>query len=208
MQHGPDVAGLIKANLDEMVAGSQRAEVAGVVARQCLGVLLGNPAVAGAEIIFPKPPNVVGNIPPSAAVVGPAIVGAPVRDGCFDCRTKSRKVIRQIARGEACLDRHHAAADVHADRCRDDRALGRNHRADRRSHPPMAVGHDREVLVDEGQQRDIVKLLTGFVLYLDALRPCLDRHAARCFVDVARIGHFGHALGHGHNAVAKLLRET
>ncbi len=48
--------------------------------------------------------------------------------------------------------RHHAAADVDADRRRDDRLVRRDDAADRRADAPVDVGHRRDPLVDERQR--------------------------------------------------------
>ena len=50
-----------------------------------------------------------------------------------------------------CADGDHPAADVDTDRRRDDRALGRQHRPDRRTLAQVGVGHEGHVRVDEGK---------------------------------------------------------
>ena len=72
------------------------------------------------------------------------------------------------------LHGHHAAANVHADRRRNDRPARRNHTANGCTHAPMHVWHGYHPLVDERQLRDIQKLLTCRVLKRDALGPRLD----------------------------------
>ena len=56
---------------------------------------------------------------------------------------------------------HHAAADVDADRGRNDRAEGRDHRADRRALAQVRVGHQRDVREDERQRRGRLGLREG-----------------------------------------------
>jgi len=73
---------------------------------------------------------------------------------------------------------HHSTADINADSCWHDRALGRNDRADRRAHSPMNIGHDGDMLKDEGQRGDIPQLLAGLVFNRNTTRPCLNRDAA------------------------------
>ena len=63
-------------------------------------------------------------------------------------RSGARLSGRSSAAAWSCT-RHHAAADVDADRGRDDRALGRDHAADGRADAPVDVGHHRDVRVDE-----------------------------------------------------------
>ena len=60
---------------------------------------------------------------PRAAIVPPAVVGAAVRHRALDGGAQRVQVVRQIARVERRAHRHHAAADVDADRRRDDRLV-------------------------------------------------------------------------------------
>src|SRR5207247_6189224 len=71
-----------------------------------------------------------------------------------------------------------AAADVHADGCRDDRAQGRDHRAHGRTDTQVHVGNRGDVLEDDGQARRVGELLLRFVLHGYAARPHLAGHAA------------------------------
>jgi hypothetical protein len=70
----------------------------------------------------------------------------------------------QVAGAELGADGDHAAADVHADRGRDDRAERRDHRADGRALAEVGVGHQRQVRVDERHRRGRLGLLAGVVL--------------------------------------------
>jgi hypothetical protein len=47
-------------------------------------------------------------------------------------------------------DSYHAAADVHADRCRDDRAVGGDDRSDGGAFAKMGIWHECDVGMDEG----------------------------------------------------------
>ena len=57
------------------------------------------------------------------------------------------------------LDGDHPAADVDADRRRNDRSLGGKHRADRRAFSVVTVGHHRDVLEDERHRGRVLDLL-------------------------------------------------
>ena len=83
--------------------------------------------------------------------------------------------------------RHHAAADVDADRCRHDRRLGGDHRADGGALAEVHVRHDGDVVMDEGQRGDVEQLAARRVLDGHALDPGLDRRIAR--LDDLRAGH-------------------
>src|SRR5690606_7782562 len=62
-------------------------------------------------------------------------------------------------------------ADVHADRGRNDRALGRNHRAHRGTLAEMHVRHDRDVTGKDRQLGDVAQLLDRVPIDLDARGP-------------------------------------
>ena len=79
---------------------------------------------------------------------------------CSTARSRAGEVVG----GELGADGHHPAADVHADRRRDDRALGRDDRADGRALAQVRVGHQRQVRVDERHRRGALGLLAGGVL--------------------------------------------
>ena len=106
------------------------------------------------------------------------MVGAAVRYCGFDRGAQRAEAIGQFRCPDIGPDRRHAAADVDADRGGDDRTHGRNDAADRRPHSPMHVRHDRDMLMDKRQARDILDLLARGVLDRHAARPRLDRRAA------------------------------
>jgi lanthanide-dependent methanol dehydrogenase len=56
-------------------------------------------------------------------------------------------------------NRVHAAADIDANSCRDDGALGRKHRPDRRALSVVAIGHDGDVLEHERHRGRVEDLL-------------------------------------------------
>src|SRR2546429_9063693 len=75
------------------------------------------------------------------------------------------------------LDGHHAAADVHADRSGNDRALGGNNASYRGTDTPMHVRHGGHPLENERELGDVPKLCPGLVFERHALGPRLDGHA-------------------------------
>ena len=96
----------------------------------------------------------------------PAHRGRAAAVRLLPCGTASRspsaaapRLSGRSAARERGLARHHAAADVHADGGRNDRALGRDHAADGRADADVHVRHDGDVLVDERQPRRLRELL-------------------------------------------------
>ena len=71
---------------------------------------------------------------------------------------------------------HHAAADVHPHRGRDDGPMGGDRRPDRGPDPSMHIGHRRDMVMHEGQGRDVQELLARRAL--DLVGIDLDRDAA------------------------------
>jgi hypothetical protein len=172
----PHAIALVEADLDEVVAGAQRAEVVDVVAAAELGVLSTSSYVAG-SVGGPGDATRAGAAPPRAAIVAPAVVAAAVRHRGLDRRAHAVQVVGQVAGGERGLDRHHAAADVDADRGRDDRSVGGDHAADRRADAPVDVGHRGDVVEHDRQLGHVLELAPGRRLELHAVHPGADRHA-------------------------------
>ncbi len=177
VQHHPDIVGFVEAQLDEVVARAQRAQVAETARVGGLGVL-GHDGVVAVLQASPLFSGRRGGLDlPGALVVAPAVVGPAMRHGGLDVRADAEQVVGQVLGADRGAHRHHAAADVDAHGGRDDRPQGGNDRTDRRAHPPVHVGHDRHVLVDEGQGGHVAQLLEGRVLDGHASRPRLDRRA-------------------------------
>ncbi len=132
-----------------------------------------------------------GRVGPGAPVVPAAVVGPAVRHGALDRGAHGVEVVREVARRKVGLQRHHPAADVDADRGRDDRAERRDDAPDRRPDPEVDVGHRRHPLVDEREAGDVRELLLRLGLERDAPRPALHRDAAR------DVGHVEVTVGHG-----------
>ena len=153
MTHTP--SRLVEADLDEVVAGAERAEV---LDGRCRGRASGCLATICVVARRERRPGLArcaaGGVAPRAAVVAAAVVGAAVRHGALDRRAQRARG-RRAARSRVSdgAHRHHAAADVHAHRGRDDRALGRDHAADGRAVAEWPSGIDGDPPVDERQPR-------------------------------------------------------
>jgi hypothetical protein len=95
-----------------------------------------------------------------------------------------RSSARSSGRSFACsVVRGHAAADVDADRGRDDRALGGHDRTDGGADAEVDVGHHRDPRADERQGGDVAQLLPRLVLDGDAVHPALDRRGGALGVE-------------------------
>jgi hypothetical protein len=68
------------------------------------------------------------------------------------------QIVRQLARVQRRLHCHHAAADIHADRGRYDRAFGWNHASYSGANPPMDIRHRRHPLVDKRHRSNVAQL--------------------------------------------------
>jgi hypothetical protein len=108
-------------------------------------------------------------------------------NGLFDDRAQRLEAVRQVVAGQRGADGAHATADVDPDGSRNDRALGRDHRAHRGALAEMDIGHDRHVLVDERQPGHVVQLLQGGVFDRHATGPRLDRRALG--LDELKVAH-------------------
>ena len=171
VEHHPDPVRLVQAHLDEVVAAAERAE-------------LPRPLAANVADHLPDP-LVTGQDPLEA---GPQrIEHVPVRDrlpvgGEADGdRLFNRLADRAQRVGEpGSVEREprgaHPAADVDADRGRDQRAPGRDHRTDRRPDADVHVGHRRHVTDHDRQPRDRGELLDGRLV--DVVGEDPDRDAA------------------------------
>ena len=63
----------------------------------------------------------------------------------LNCRAKAVQIFEPMVRMQRSLHGHHAAANIHANRSRNDCARGRNHAAHGRADAPMQVGHRRSI---------------------------------------------------------------
>ena len=108
--------------------------------------------------------------------VDPAAAGPAVRHRRLDRGAQRRQRLSgSWSRGQRRPHRHHAAADVDADRGRHDRPLTRNDAADGGAQAPVHVRHDGDVMMHERQARDVLQLAARLRLDRHARRPRLDR---------------------------------
>ena len=114
-----------------------------------------------------------------------------MRHRFFDGRANRVQIVGEIARVQVRLHCHHAAADIHSHRCRNDRALRRNHAPHRRADAPVHVRHGGNPFVDERQFRHIHQLLPRLIFELHTLRPCFDGRSIVASEQV--VGELGHA---------------
>jgi hypothetical protein len=94
------------------------------------------------------------------------------RDDSGDVPMELREVVTEDLGGERQLGGDHAAADVDPDGGGDDRPAGRDDRADGRAHPPVGVGHQCQVALDEREPGGPLGLFHGLVV--DVARPRED----------------------------------
>ncbi|MNY27567.1 hypothetical protein D3C86_1614790 [compost metagenome] len=127
---------------------------------------------------------------PGADVAAAAFHGTAVGHGFFDGAAQAAEVVRQVGGGQRSTGGDHAAADVHADRRRDDRADGGDHAANGRALAQVHVGHHGQVLEDEGQLGGGDQLRPGLGLDGHTLGPEFDWFAARDFEQI-KGGHGG-----------------
>ena len=113
---------------------------------------------------------------PCAPIASAAVIRPAVRHRSLNRSANSLQVIRKIAGIQTGLDRHHAAADVHANGGRNDRAFGRDHTANGCADSPMNVRHRSDPFEDERKLRGIQELLARCVFQRNALRPGFHRH--------------------------------
>ncbi len=105
------------------------------------------------------------------------MIRAAMWDRLFDGAANAFEIVRKVACVEVRLNGHHSTADVHAHRGRDDRALGGDHAAHRRSNAPVHVRHGGNPFEDERELSDVQELFQRLIFELDALGPRFDRHA-------------------------------
>src|SRR5206468_10057673 len=70
--------------------------------------------------------------------------------------------------------RDHTAADVHADRIRDDTAPRRDDAADRHAVSEMKVGHQSNAVAHDRMVREVARLLEDAVGLVDLIRPYIN----------------------------------
>src|SRR3569623_1331100 len=144
VQHHPHVLVLVETQLDEVIAAAQCPELAypglvGLLLRRInLFVLAENASEADAELLDRGCPRLVLAVHVKAH-----------RYRLFDGEPHAAQAIRQITGLDRQPHRIHAAADVHAYRCRDDRAPGRDHRPHRGADAHLHIRQRRDLTVDK-----------------------------------------------------------
>jgi hypothetical protein len=189
VQHHPHPVALVEADLDEVVAGAECAQMLERRALTDLRMLLDDRLQALGErcpAVYPVRPGLrdLGRhvLPGAPVALDAAAAGAPVRHRRLDRRAQTGEAVRQLLRRQRRRDRHHAATDVDADRRRHDRPLARNDAADGRTQAPVHVRHDGDVMMHERQARDVLQLPARLRLDRHPRRPRLDRRALGCNV--------------------------
>jgi len=76
-----------------------------------------------------------------------------------------------VVRVDIKLCRHHAAAQIDANRRRNNRVPRGHYRSYRRANAQMYIWHYRKVWVDNWQARNILQLIAGFIVNRHALGP-------------------------------------
>jgi hypothetical protein len=165
VQHQPHAAPLVDAQLAEVVAAAHRAELFARIARRHARCTADDFLIALAEPRFPRTAGRCRRI---------AVRGLPHRNHLFERVAHAAQVRREIVGGQCQLLRDHAAADVDADRGRNDRTDRGDDAADRRALAHVDVRHDRDVVVDERKRGDVLDLAARAGIELDAVDPCLD----------------------------------
>src|SRR5262249_37910739 len=114
VQHEPDLVVLVQANLNEMIASSESAEMIDVIAAINLRIFFAVGLLPDLEL----PPHAgltARDFAPRAFVALAAIVCAPVWYGLFDRAADVAQVIRQMIRIQSRLRCHYTAADIDSD---------------------------------------------------------------------------------------------
>src|SRR5580658_5233839 len=173
-----------------MVTRSQSTQVVRVVSTIQLRMLFENRIVARLQRL-PDLRIANRNLAPSAHVAMATMIATAVRYSLLDCSANALQIVRQVARVEVGLYRHHAATNVHAHGGRNNGTLCRNDTAHGRPNAPVHIGHSGNPLENEGELRDIQELLTSLIFELHSLRPGLDRHTLlRHDYVISRLRHF------------------
>ncbi|OEI68909.1 hypothetical protein Cus16_1399 [Curtobacterium sp. ER1/6] len=154
VQEQPDPVLLVEGDLDEVVAGPERAELAPPAAVGAGGV---EPGRLGHRLELRDPRRRRRDDLPVRRAGGQ-------RDRPLDLLAQGLQVRRQVGGRELRPHRDHAAADVHADGRRHDRAEGRDDRPHGRTEPEVGVGHEREVREHERHPCRRPRLLLGVLL--------------------------------------------
>ena len=208
MQHHPYPRLLVETELDEVIAGAERAEMDKVVRLLELRIFVGDPLEPRGER-RPGLDDRRWRRSPRARIAPAHLHVAPVRHRALDRRADAFEIVRQIGGVERRARCHHAAADVDANRGRDHRALGRDHRTYGRADTDMHVRHGGDMLEHERHLCRARELIARLVVDRHAAGPHLDRHAALdVLVFVSRVGHCETSQENHHDAGDELRRDV
>ena len=144
VQQDPDDALLVDGQLDEVVARAQRAELG----RRSIGVCQRLRRRMFGEPLERVRRRLAVPVSESRGHAASHAIDPPVQ-----------APVRQLVDPQIEPTGGHAAPDVDADRRRDHRGLGRDHRPDRRAHAEVGVGHEGDVARDDRQPRGALGLL-------------------------------------------------
>ena len=173
VQHRPHRIFLVETDFDEVVAAAERTDL--------LVELVGaDLAMPGLDRVQPFDQPRLRDARFDAVRQLAVVAALAVANGhaAFDRVAQLRQRVGKILRPQRGAHCGHAAADVHADRRRDDRAAGRDHRSHGRALAQMYVGHHRDPGSDEWDRSDVAQLLVRFRFERHATHPALDRRGA------------------------------
>jgi hypothetical protein len=151
-------------------------------------MFLENRLIASFQLLAPRIQVAFRQPPPRAFVTLTTSVGPSVRHRLFNSRADGMKIIGKVASVQISLNRHHAAANIYADRRRDDGTLRRYHAAHSSADAPVDVRHSRYPFEDERKLGNVQQLFASSVLEGNALHPCLDGNALLGFKNLVTHG--------------------
>ena len=154
VQHDPDPVALVQADLDEVVATAEAAELGGDRRHLALGEV-------GCRARRHTQGLECGRDTLARALMTLADAG---RDAIAQQAVQLAEVVRQLGSAEVGLCGHHAAADVDADRGRQDGVLGRHDAADGCPEAEVRVRHEADRPGQDRQTRRPERLLEGVVV--------------------------------------------
>ena len=172
MQHRPDAVGFVQADLDEVIAAAQRPQLM----RDALHLVLRHarhdreaveaPHDRRAATLERRP--FLDRVVESRHVL---VRREADRNRALDRGADRRERVGQIGGGQRGAHRDHPAADVDADRGRNDRRARRDDRSHRGALAEVHVRHHRDRAGKDRQRREIADLRPGFVLDRNAGGP-------------------------------------
>lgn len=150
MQHHPDVLILVQAELDEVVAAAERAELTDPGLRE-LALHLHHAGVLADDHVQAIGQLACGALVGAAAHLAGFVLIEADRHCGLDRAAEAVQAVRQLGRSQRKPHRVHAAADVYTDSGRNDGLPGRDYAAHGRADAAVDVRHRRNVRVHERQ---------------------------------------------------------